>query len=88
MSPTLPQSICRATEAFNQPLSTWVVSSVTPFVWAFGGATAFNQDLSAWDVSAADQVSPRSLTRHTLLCRLVTLSCPYAVCPAWFPLDV
>jgi surface protein len=39
--------------AFNQPLNSWDVSSVTNMGGMFEGATAFNQDISGWNVSSA-----------------------------------
>ena len=40
------------TDAFNQDIGSWNVSSVTNFVGTFNGADAFNQDIGSWDVSA------------------------------------
>ena len=42
----------RNTTAFNQPLNSWDVSSVTNMNGTFYYATAFNQPLNSWDVSA------------------------------------
>jgi surface protein len=38
-------------DAFNQPLNSWDVSSVTDMYHMFSSAIAFDQDISAWDVS-------------------------------------
>merc|ERR1711937_353608 len=38
--------------AFNQPIGSWDVSSVTNMDSMFGSATAFNQPIGSWDVSS------------------------------------
>merc|ERR1712025_967904 len=38
--------------AFNRPLDSWDVSSVTDMQYMFYGASAFNQPLASWDVSS------------------------------------
>jgi surface protein len=43
--------------SFNQPLGTWITSSVTNMSNMFGGATNFNQNISFWDVSSVTNMS-------------------------------
>ena len=45
------QEMFKDTIAFNQPLDSWDVSSVTSMDYMFDGASAFNQDISGWIVS-------------------------------------
>jgi hypothetical protein len=37
---------------FNQPLNSWVTSSLTTVFSMFGNAAAFNQPLSSWNVTS------------------------------------
>jgi surface protein len=43
--------------SFNQPLATWVVSSVTTMNYMFAGAESFNQPLANWDVSSVTSMA-------------------------------
>jgi surface protein len=38
--------------SFNQPLNSWVTSSLTTTAGTFSGASSFNQPLSSWNVSS------------------------------------
>jgi surface protein len=48
---------------FNQPLSTWNVSSVTYMHYMFANTQAFNQPLDRWHLSAATDISHMVLKR-------------------------
>ena len=43
--------ILHITAAFNQPIGTWDVSSVTAMRYMFRNDSAFNQPIGEWDVS-------------------------------------
>ena len=47
----------RGATAFNQPLNTWIVSSVTNMSDMFRDARAFNGDISKWDVCAVTNMN-------------------------------
>ena len=46
------------TEAFNQDIGLWDVSSVTNRTYMFLGAHVFNQDLSGWCVAIIGSARP------------------------------
>ena len=45
------QSMFNGASAFNQPLNTWVTTSLTNTTEMFVGATSFNQPLNLWDMT-------------------------------------
>ena len=50
------------TQAFNQPISAWVVSNLLDTRYMFGAADVFDQPLNSWNVSSVIDFEDYDLT--------------------------